>query len=122
LLVNGNETSGGKTIVITIGMGIFNFEEDIVIEYDGESIRMADDLSDALDPNDDGSHPEYLITIGSNGAQILVSIPHFSEHSISIYSLYVEEITRYTELVAIFAIGILFIAAFVMVRKGKNEY
>lgn len=48
---------------------------------------MADDLKDVLNPDDDGSHPEYWIIYDANGTHILVSIPHFSEHEITVYSL-----------------------------------
>lgn len=85
--VSGNESSSGKTVVINVNSSVFNSDKDIAVEYDGETIKMADDINDVLNPNDDGSNPEYLITRGNNGAQILVSIPHFSEHEIMIYSV-----------------------------------
>lgn len=125
LLIDGDENSNGRTLVVNLAQGVFDFEENLTIEYDGEVIRMADNISDVLDPNNDGSHPEYLITIGANGIQILVSIPHFSEHQISIFSTsiqdFVEEIMRYKEITITAAIGVIAIAAVVMFRKGKEE-
>jgi len=82
-IVSGDENSTGKTIAINVDSSVFDVTSEIVVEYDGELIEMADDINDVLNPNDDGSHPEYLITIGANGTQLLVSIPHFSEHSIA---------------------------------------
>ena len=85
LLVNGDETSAGKAIVINFIGDFVDQNDKIVIEYDGETITMADDLFDALNANDDGSHPEYLITIGEDGTQLIITMPHFSEHEITIY-------------------------------------
>jgi len=124
-LVNGDETSGGRTIVVNLEEGVFDFSKDFVIEYDGEPMEMADDISDVLNPNDDGSHPEYLITIGAQGVQILISIPHFSEHQISFFPASLEEIIegimQYKEYAIIGAIVVIAIAAVVMFRKGKEN-
>ncbi|MHA1220902.1 MAG: carboxypeptidase regulatory-like domain-containing protein, partial [Candidatus Heimdallarchaeota archaeon] len=90
--VSGNESGGGKTIAINIAGLLFDPSSEILVHYDGESIDMADDINDILDPNDDGSHPEYLIVIGSNGVQLLVSVPHFSEHSITFFNLAPEQV------------------------------
>jgi hypothetical protein len=88
--IDGNETLLGKTIVITVEKDIFG--ENIVVEYDGNSINMADDIEDIFNPNDDGIYSEYLLVKGSQANQILVSIPHFSKHQINIRTL--EEITE----------------------------
>lgn len=128
LLVDGDENIGGRTIVINVEEEFFDLENDTIVEYDEKIISMADDLADILDPNDDGSNPEYLITVGANGIQILVSIPHFSEHMISIYSLPIEEITeeiveeikRYPEIAMMAAAAIIIVAAFFMIRRGKE--
>lgn len=87
IIVSGDENSSGRTIAINVDQYVFDTNGDIVVEYDGETIRMADDINDVLNPNDDGSHPEYLIAQGTKGTQILISIPHFSEHEITVYSL-----------------------------------
>jgi hypothetical protein len=84
--ISGNENMNGKTIVIHVQGEFFNDLENLLIEYDGGEIRMADDLDDVLNPDDDGSHPEYWIIHDANGTHILVSVPHFSEHEISVYS------------------------------------
>jgi len=119
--VSGNETGGGKTIVIDIVGSVFDPSSEILVKYDGESIDMADDITDILDPNDDGSHPEYLIVIGSDGAQLLVSIPHFSEHSITFFNLEPEQVAQYIQYAIIAAVGIIAIAAVIMFRKGKED-
>lgn len=85
--ISGNDDVTGKTIEINVHGDIFYDPNNLIIEYDGEGIRMADDLKDVLNPDDDGSHPEYWIIYDANGTHILVSIPHFSEHEITVYSL-----------------------------------
>lgn len=135
--VNGDDDIGGRTIVIDIEDDFFNLKNGTTIQYDGNKIDQSDNLSDVLNPNDDGSNPEYLIVNGENGVQMFVSIPHFSEHSISIFNTPVEDIIepdiepvveevvkkvkQNKELVAVLAIGILLIAAIVMLRKGKDD-
>ena len=73
-------------------------------------------------PDNDGSHPEYLIIIGSDGWQVIVSVPHFSEHTIIISSV-VEAISSTTAIVLYIAIvailGIMYIVPFFLVRKSK---
>jgi len=84
IIISGDENSTGKTIAITTALDMFDLTNDLVIKYDDELIKMADSISDVLNPNDDGIHAEYLITIGTDGIEILISIPHFSEHEITI--------------------------------------
>jgi len=86
ILLNGDEKTLGKTIVITVDKYLFGNSNEIIVEYDGDAISMADDVNDIFNPNDDGSHAEYLITKGSQATQILISIPHFSQHEIKIYN------------------------------------
>jgi hypothetical protein len=46
-------------------------------------IQRAKDYGDIIDPMDE-SEPEYLILEGVGGKQILVSVPSFSEHIITV--------------------------------------
>jgi len=83
--ISSDET-GGKTIVIDADNETFNVINinNIRVKYDGEIIGMASNYSDVLNPDDDNGTAEYLIIIGSDGIQVLVSIPSFSDHVISI--------------------------------------
>ena len=87
LVVDGDEKSAGKTIILNVESDIIDFNEEYSLEYDGFSINMANNYEDILNPNDDGTLPEYLILTGAEGMQILVSIPHFSQHEIKIYNI-----------------------------------
>ncbi len=129
LSVDGDENISGRTLVINLEEDFFESGENLSIFYDGKRIDLADDISDILNPNDDGSNPEYLVTYGSNGTQVLVSIPHFSVHSISISSVgsqfapqdVVDEIQENKEIVSVVAVLIIILAVFFMFRKGKEE-
>jgi hypothetical protein len=84
LIVDSN-TPRGKTITVDLdskSLPITKIEEVAVI-FDGEKIKMVDDLADVLNPNDD-EKPEYFILWGSKGAQVFISIPSFSAHTIEI--------------------------------------
>ena len=118
LVVDGKNTQG-KTIVINTDRSIFKNLDKINITYDNKPIDMADDIFDVLDPTDDGSNVEYGLFLGKNGAQILVSIPHFSKHVIRILSFSIEpEILMQYVAIAIFCgVIVIVMASFGMFRK-----
>ncbi|MHA1664373.1 MAG: hypothetical protein ACTSVW_00890, partial [Candidatus Njordarchaeales archaeon] len=79
--------SEGKTIVVTIDKYTLDISspDQIQVFYDGEEINMADDYNDVLILDEDV--PEYCVCIGAKGIQILISIPHFSTHTIEVVKL-----------------------------------
>ena len=132
--VSGEEYVGSRTLVLYLEHGLFNKSRNLTMRYDGFTLNSADDLDDVLDPDNDGSNPEYLfINSTDNGSIALVSIPHFSQHKISIYTEtpaiiippgledVIETAIEHKE--EIIAVGILIIvlAAFLMFRKSKDE-
>ena len=129
IIVNGDENGPGKTIAITTGLDLFSSINDLVVKYDGELIQMADDIEDVLNPNNDGIHAEYLVTKGTEGIEILLSIPHFSEHEITISGFQpegavedlVETVGGFTVFVTYISIciiaGLLFVGAIFVRRK-----
>lgn len=60
--------------------------ERLDVRYDNASIEMADDLDDVLNPDDDNGSAEYLLLVGSDEVEILVSVPGFSVHEIEVTS------------------------------------
>jgi hypothetical protein len=88
----GSTSENGKTIVINIDEQMFpNLEENVAqgtaeVRFDNQKITQADNYEDVLDPNND-SGPEFLILKGTKGVQLLVSIPAFSNHRISVSTL-----------------------------------
>jgi hypothetical protein len=54
------------------------------IRFDGEAVAQAASYADILDPNDDGGAAEYFVLAGEAGTQVLVSIPYFSVHTVTL--------------------------------------
>lgn len=107
LNVKGDDGEYGKVIKV----GIAKMHGKIVVTYDGRIINEANSIEDILNPNDDGSNPEYYrLYSDKEGTFLLISIPHFSEHKISIEFIVENPIAR---LAAIsFGLLIVGIAAF----------
>jgi len=79
-----SEAPVGKTIVVNIDASILGISEigDIVVLYDEHRLNMAADYEDVLNTSD--NEAEYLVIAGGHGVQVLISIPHFSTHTIVI--------------------------------------
>lgn len=122
LIVGSEQHTGGKTIAFYLDPTAFHFGDTIQVEYDHQKIPMADDLKDVLNPDDDGLSAEYLIIPGAKITEIFISVPHFSDHTITIAS-FIEGIGTVTAIalfIAIFSIlGIIYIAPFFLARKSK---
>ncbi|RLF55704.1 MAG: hypothetical protein DRN27_10365, partial [Thermoplasmata archaeon] len=85
LSIDGEEGQG-KTILLNLEVDVL-IGSDISLTYDGVQLKEADDLADILNADNDGSLPEYWIIKDKDGKTILVSVPHFSRHEITISSL-----------------------------------
>ena len=84
LKVSGNEGEGGKVIKVNLAKNVC-LSDKIIVRYDGKIINEANNLTDILNPNDDGSNPEYYkLASTKEGVFLLISIPHFSQHEINI--------------------------------------
>ena len=119
-----SEEEGGQTIVIDVDNETFNVINinRIQVRYDGEIIGTASNYSDILDPDDDDGKAEYLILIGSDGIQILVSIPSFSEHVILITGISAtvgseDETPGFEFIITIFAIALL-----LFMKRKKDSF
>ena len=119
LLVSGDENTLGKTIVINADNKTFYLFSELNVTYDGESIPLADDIFDVLNPNDDGVKPEWYLGRGAVGTQILISIPHFSTHTIKIFHMEIEPeiFIQYVMLALFLGIFIVIIATLGMFRR-----
>ena len=80
-----SEVSPGATIVINVDSAVVPISslEELEVLVDNENIELADDYEDVLDTTDENAS-EYLILVGAEGIQVLVSIPHFSVHTITL--------------------------------------
>ena len=81
-----SELSQGTTVSLSVSSDILEAmqEENVTILFDGEQIQMADNYDDIMNPDDDGGEAEYWVVLDSEVVEVLVSIPHFSAHSITI--------------------------------------
>lgn len=88
------ELETGRTVVVNADPGLFEGERLSISYHDiyengteeEVPIRLASTVQDVMDPNDD-STPEYLPAEGAQGWQVMVSIPHFSAHAVTIQSV-----------------------------------
>ncbi len=114
LNIEGDEKSGGKIIKINLGKDVC-ISNDFTIKFDGMKVEKASDFEDILNPDDDGIQPEYYVLSSEEGTFILVTVPHFSEHQLSIEFL-VENIFAKMAAVVMGSI-VIFFAAFYMFKK-----
>jgi len=119
--VSGDDHTTGKTIKVNIGKGAFSPKNFKVI-FDGNEIPMADNLSDVLNPDNDGLQPEYSVVYVKSKCGdeffLLISIPHFSTHTITIESLVKNPI--FTGMAAVGAMMVVIAAAWAMFRKDNS--
>lgn len=88
MTVSASSQSGPKVILInlnstTIDVGNIKY---LHIMYDGQSIAPASNVAQVLHPVS-SDQPHFAILVTQSGAQVLISIPHFSTHTITITSL-----------------------------------
>jgi hypothetical protein len=80
-----SQVQSGKTILLHVDNRILPVSEpwEIDVFCNGWKIRPAVDYGDVLDPTNENV-PEYLVLFGARGIQVLVSIPSFSDYTITI--------------------------------------
>jgi len=119
-LIVMSENVTGKTIMFSLPKTLFKMDW-IVIKYDGIQINKANNLSDVLNSSDDGPDSEFYVIESENNAFLMfVSIPFFSEHTITIASIVeaVGGITMVIMYIAIIAIvGILYVVPIIYFQK-----
>jgi len=117
-IISGDHHTTGKTVKINIGQNVFSTNK-LEVLFDGEPISLADDLEDVLNPNDDGLQPEYvMVNVTAGGGDeffLLVSVPHFSEHRITIRSVIQNPV--FFAIAAVSAIALVMVASWAMFRK-----
>ncbi len=86
--VDSKIESGPKVIIFNLNSTTIDASsvKYLHITYDGQSIAPAADLNSVLHAKST-DNPSYAIIITQNGAQVLVSIPHFSTHTITLSSI-----------------------------------
>ncbi|MGB1585726.1 MAG: hypothetical protein ACPHID_01610 [Thermoplasmatota archaeon] len=88
------ELDAGRTFVVDVDPSRLR-GPDLQLRYfdvheAGETevvFSQASSLDDILDPDDDGGQPEYWVVRDADGLQVMVSVPHWSVHAITIQSI-----------------------------------
>lgn len=101
-VVVSSELDEGRTIVLNVDEALLASTDpaDLVLRYfdvynrtDGSVYETevvfasASSLQDVLEPMDDGGQPEFWVVEDANGVQVLVSVPHWSAHAITVASI-----------------------------------
>lgn len=111
----------GRTLVFHLGEGVLTARGGFRVLYDGAPIELATDLADVLDPDDDGLAAEYVIVEGSAGLEVIVSVPHFSIHTLRVEGLGAQVVQALGAYGALAALGVIAAAAVYMMRRGRDE-
>lgn len=84
----------GRVVVLNIDGRVLGADhaDKLQIWIDNESVRPASNLTDILDPDDDGFYPEYYIVFdpSAQAFQLLATLPHYSVHILSVTTLLAE--------------------------------
>lgn len=90
VLIDGHGFDG-RVLVLNVDGRIVGASkaDDLHVLFDNESIALADGIADVLDPDDDGLLAEYYVVFdpATEAFQLLVSVPHYSLHTLSVTTL-----------------------------------
>lgn len=118
------EEAQGRVVVARVDDLALSGQGPVGVLYDGRAIPRADGPADVLDPHDDGLQPEFLVAEVGGAHVVLVSVPHFSEHTILI-SKAVAFVQEHPEVAVATVVGGVLVVAAAAVgmfkpRKGKG--
>jgi hypothetical protein len=122
-IVSGDDSATGKTIKINMGEGVLPMQ-GLRVMFDGKEIPLADNLTDVLNPNDDGLQPEYvLVNVSSkSGGEFffLISVPHFSVHEITIESVVKDPV--FAGMAAFGAVMVVIAATWALFKRNQSTF
>jgi hypothetical protein len=124
----GAELAEGRTIVLDVDRTTLQGPDLELryfdLNYDGTEtevvFRQAESLEDILEPTDDAGQPEYWIVEDENGLQVMVSIPYWSTHAVTLASLGTFVQPQVWLGIAVGAVVTVFAAALIM-RPKREE-
>ncbi len=88
ITVSATNQTGPKVILVNLNSTTIDVSsiKYLHVLYDGKVITPAENVDQVLHGSS-SDDPHYAILITQNGAQVLISIPHFSTHTITLDSL-----------------------------------
>jgi len=112
----------GRTLVFHLDEPLAaRLAQGLEVRFDGAPARQASGLGDVLDPSDDGNAAEWWLVHDGDGAAVLLSVPHFSVHTVSFSARLAEVLPSLAPYGAVGAMGVLLVAAAVLVRRGRER-
>ena len=124
------EMDRGQTIVLDVDPEMFDADGILLIKYydvaedgtetENTSFSQADSLEDVLDPDDDEG-PEYWIVEDHEGLHVMVSIPTWSTHAITMSSAPSESAAIPAAPVSLLLAAFAALAIAVRRRAGKQD-
>ncbi len=86
--VTATNQTGPKVIVFNLNATTINLQnlKDLGVMYDGKLIQPAPNM-DAILHAKPTDNPSFAIVVTQSGVQVLVLVPHFSTHSITITNM-----------------------------------
>lgn len=90
LLIDGHGFDG-RVVVLNVDGRVVGASkaDDLSVLFDNATIAHASSIQDVLDPDDDGLQAEYYVVFdpATESFQLLVSVPHYSVHTLSVTTL-----------------------------------
>lgn len=87
LLIDGHGQEG-RVLVLNVDGRVIGADaaDKLSVSMDNMTIVQASNLTDILDPDDDGFSPEYypVYDVNANAFQLIVTVPHYSVHTLSV--------------------------------------
>ncbi|MHB8606433.1 MAG: hypothetical protein ACYDCK_14395 [Thermoplasmatota archaeon] len=107
----------GRVLVVDIDPALLG-NGTLAFRFDNESMIAAKNLTDAMDPDAHGLKASYYVVRDTDGVQVIVAVPHYSTHTLTISS--VLEVATPTVVVGV-TVGLLMLAggATVLFRRPK---
>ncbi|MDV3278695.1 MAG: hypothetical protein LYZ69_09585 [Nitrososphaerales archaeon] len=81
--ITGTNVTGPRVLLVNLSNSASLTTNSLRVTLDGNSITQAASLTQVLNPSP-GDPARYIVISTSTGLQLLVSIPHFSTHTIEI--------------------------------------
>ena len=83
--VSGNNVNGPRSFLISLSKSMDPTTHTLVVSLDGQRVTQASSLGQVL--HSSSSTANYVVVKSTSGYRLLVSVPHFSTHQLSILPL-----------------------------------
>jgi hypothetical protein len=123
LTISANNVTGPRTLLVNLtGSSVLDFKvNSLNITLDGSPVTEASSLTQVLNPVE-GDPARYAIIITSAGEQLLVSIPHFSVHTLAFNPVPITQIQRAIQSILAVNAEILLVAALIITALFAAAY